>query len=862
MRTGACTIQQALTAEAATVLKLSLNLARRRGHAQVTPLHVAATLLTSSASSSSSSSSSSSPFPSSNLLRRACLKSHPHHPASHPLQCRALELCFNFLKPSSEPNNPANHHYLSQSEDLRLLLEVLVRKQGRRRRRSVVVVGDSAPTNESLVSELMRRVERGDVPNELKPCCFIKFQLSYLHLRLMSRGDVDTKVSELKRKVLSSSALVEKGGSGGGGCVIIYVGDLRWVVDGEAKDGEWGGVEYMVEEVGRMLGEVNNGSPNNVPSNRVWVLATSCYSTYMRCQMRKHSLEAQWALQAVMVPSGGLALSLQAPTSGLDSRVTKIAQYPFQMLEPQAFSPSKEEEDKLTCCVECSSNYEKEASSYSPEAKSTNFASTTLPLWLQPLNKDNLVELRRKWNRLCQRIHHGQNNRIHPLPSLFNQGLTGKSFAAYASSHPWRRLGDSQNKQNKPFTEPCLLSFDNTQEVGLSSLKKPENQEVKTALVLGTPLFSDSATSLEANKRGGIGDLRELERRLKENIFWQLGAVSSIVEALVDCDAGERKGTWFLMRGNDRVAKRRAAMVIAESWCGSIDGLVCVNVRESARRGSSCSEILSEALKKDEKCVILIEGIDRADTNFANSLVDGLKIGSFVDPLGRELALSNSIIILATSSGEEQESNVLAMRMWVEEQLPVGDLKRKAPTELPNKSKKPRIEKNGFDLNVCFEEEDDDEGNGEKANEGVNEEEEDAVPSDLTHEGGDTTNTNLPHGILESVAASFTFEAGPDSFRLISDHIVSKLNQAFDRTGDRANGLHVEETVVEGMVRASGYFLESLYERWVREVFQTGLATVKKGGEGGVRLGFEGKEVNSGELGFQGSVLPSRIHVD
>ena len=128
MRTGGYTIQQTLTTEAASVLKQSLTLARRRGHAQVsfkvwifcflkfgsfhvlftkgksflfffmgsvqvTPLHVAATLLSSRTS----------------LLRRACIKSHPgfqpnyqfapslhhHQNQNHPLQCRALELCFN-----------------------------------------------------------------------------------------------------------------------------------------------------------------------------------------------------------------------------------------------------------------------------------------------------------------------------------------------------------------------------------------------------------------------------------------------------------------------------------------------------------------------------------------------------------------------------------------------------------------------------------------------------------------------------------------------------------------------------------------------------------------------------------------------
>ncbi|XP_006367244.1 uncharacterized protein [Solanum tuberosum] len=74
MRTGGYTFQQSLTSESSSIVKQAVNLARRRGHAQVTPLHVASAMLSSS----------------SGLLKRACLQSH-----THPLQCKALELCFN-----------------------------------------------------------------------------------------------------------------------------------------------------------------------------------------------------------------------------------------------------------------------------------------------------------------------------------------------------------------------------------------------------------------------------------------------------------------------------------------------------------------------------------------------------------------------------------------------------------------------------------------------------------------------------------------------------------------------------------------------------------------------------------------------
>ncbi|CAN6325887.1 unnamed protein product [Urochloa humidicola] len=77
MRSGGCTVQQELAGDAAAVMRQAVTLARRRGHAQVTPLHAASAMLADAGG----------------LLRAACLRSRAA--SSHPLQCKALELCFN-----------------------------------------------------------------------------------------------------------------------------------------------------------------------------------------------------------------------------------------------------------------------------------------------------------------------------------------------------------------------------------------------------------------------------------------------------------------------------------------------------------------------------------------------------------------------------------------------------------------------------------------------------------------------------------------------------------------------------------------------------------------------------------------------
>lgn len=415
MRSGVFTVQQALTTEAASVLKHSLSLAKRRGHAQVTPLHVAATLLTSTREPTS-------------LFRNACLKSHPLRPNNHPLQCRALELCFNVAlnrlptipHPSSgtlinthpslsnaliaalkraqthqrrgcieqqQQHNNSNHHHQQQQpllavkveldqliisilddpsvsrvmreagfsstciknnleedascsssssatpvfgimkqqggfwhthfvkqpagqmEDLRLVMDALLGKN-RKRANTVVLVGDSVSYTEGLVSALMGRVEKRDVPEELRSVHFIKLHLSFVHLQFMSRDDVEVRISDLKRRV--SSLTTERRD------VIVYLGDMKWIVreDDEENDdcdeqgGGYRAVKHVIDELGRFQSDWRSF---RACSHRVWFMATSTYQTFMRCQIRQPSLELQWGLQAVTVPSGGLSLSLYAP---------------------------------------------------------------------------------------------------------------------------------------------------------------------------------------------------------------------------------------------------------------------------------------------------------------------------------------------------------------------------------------------------------------------------------------------------------------------------------------------------------------------------------------------------------------------
>jgi len=164
MRAGGCTVQQALTPEAATMVKQAVNLARQRGHAQVTPLHVATAMLSSTTG----------------LLRAACLRSH-----SHPLQCKALELCFN-VSLNRLPTSPSSGPLLGPYQAHRNL-----------------------PSFSNALIAAFKRAQahqrRGSIENQQQPLLAVKIELEQLIISILD----DPSVSRVMREAGFSSTHVK-----------------------------------------------------------------------------------------------------------------------------------------------------------------------------------------------------------------------------------------------------------------------------------------------------------------------------------------------------------------------------------------------------------------------------------------------------------------------------------------------------------------------------------------------------------------------------------------------------------------------------------------------------------------------------
>lgn len=407
----------------------------------------------------------------------------------------------------------------------------------------------------------------------------------------------------------------------------------------------------------------------------------------------------------------------------------------------------------------------------------------------------------------------------------------------------------------------------------LDTLKSGEGKEEKITLALGNSELSDSAKLQRS----------DLYKVLKENVPWQFDSIHSIVEVLFERKSA-KKATWFLLQGNDTIGKRRLALSIAESVFGSSDLLFHINMRKRNDDVSSFSEMLMRKLKNYEKLVVLVEDIDLADRQFIKILADGFETENF----GQVIFVltkgdSSSYEERITESWIKNQDSVINMTLKVNERNQNFDHKRKAELEFANKIKSPRFDEkedansvtidnvssgnkkdfsrqssfNTLDLNMKADDEDDESEQkpGELS----------PISSDLTREN--ITNPALSNGFLDSIQNRFVFNRNSSNDGKIMGLFLAKMKESFDEIFKRQNKVNfsVEERVLEEVVIGSRFFLNSLFEKWLKEVFQTSLEAVKIGGkEGGleIRLCFGCKNDKLfANYGFGDSCLPKKIQI-
>ncbi|KAK7393124.1 hypothetical protein VNO78_21578 [Psophocarpus tetragonolobus] len=794
MRAGICSIQlQALTPEAATLVKQAVTLATRRGHAQVTPLHIATVMLATSTG----------------LLRKACLQCH-----SHPLQYKALELCFNVSLnrlPASTPSPLLSPSYSTTPSLSNALVAAFKRAQAHQRRgsienqqqpilalkieveqliisilddpsisrvmreagfssahvktrveqavsmevcsqqqatnkdsttklqvlggsnmspsssfdqfrapfirsldhanddvsdvddvtsvlselvskrRNTVIVGESLASAEGVSREVMERLEKGNNVDqgELR---FVQFvSLPLVSFRNISKEEVERKFVELRSLVKSH---VGRG-------FILYLGDLKWLFEFwssycEQRTNYYCSVEHMVMELKKLIG----GSGEN---GRLWLMGIATFRTYMKGKACHPSLETIWDLHPFTVPVGSLSLGLNFDSDFQVQERSKV------IFKDESFEERAKVRKYLTCCRDCSLNFEKEAKSITSSSTRRRDCTTSLPTWLKNCkekrnhmmeNQENakLKDICKKWNSFCSSAHGYPSN--HEKQFLFISSSSPSSPTS-VSSHE-RKFNFSLSQLNWPIiSEPkevpkeCELYTETTVSddecyEGNLIMFMPERNIPKPDLLSNPNSSPNSASSSEAVegldstemfKEYNDENMKILCDALEKKVPKQKEMVRDIASSVLLCRSGMRKGenrlvkrderqeTWFSFLGVDSQAKEMVSKELAKVVFGSYGNFVSMGMSTfSTKRGGDSThdesktkrprnefggsylQRFGEALNENPHRVFFMEDLEQVDHFSKKGVKQGIESGAITLPGGESVPLKDAIIIFSSET--------------------------------------------------------------------------------------------------------------------------------------------------------------------------------------------------------------------
>ncbi|KAL0714236.1 hypothetical protein Bca4012_021215 [Brassica carinata] len=701
MRAGGYTVEQALTPDAAKLVKQSTALAKRRGHAQVTPLHVASTMLS---------------VPT-GLLRTACLQSH-----THPLQCRALELCFNVALnrlPTSTGNPMLGFPSSPFPSISNALGAAFKRAQAHQRRGSIesqqqpiiavkieveqLIIsilddpsvsrvmreaGFSSPQVKSKVEQavsvkvsskttsssklMLTPASNEDVMNVIDSlvdkkrrnlvivgeCLATVDKVVRAVMEKVDKKDVPEALKDVKFITLSFSSLGQpsrldvdrkleelktlvKSCVGKG--VILNLGDLNWFVESRTNNSNnYCVVEHMIMEIGKLARGLVMGE-----HGRFWLLGLATSETYVKCKSCEPSLESLWCLTSLTIPTtSSLRLSLVFDS---ELEVKESENLPIQLHGL---------EEQLNLCDECSVKYEAEARFM--QCSNSNVTSTGLPAWLQQYKKENqhshndsdsIKELVVKWSTICDSIH--------KRPSLETLTLSSPTSSFSGSIQPLSTLHHLQTNGDWPVTPNAsqLRLFITEHEVHKTELlSSNQNSKINSDASCSDGVEVDHASS--RFKEMNAESLTTLCDALRSKVPWQKDIVSEIAKTVLECRSGSstrnnngkddvKEDTWMFFQGLDVEAKEKIARELAKLVFGSNGSFVSICL------SSYSSKDLRNKRSIDEQNWSYIEKFSEAVSFDPKRvfLVEDIEQADYLSQMGFKRAIERGRV--RNSSGEE-----------------------------------------------------------------------------------------------------------------------------------------------------------------------------------------------------------------
>uniref|UniRef100_A0A0A8YFB9 SMAX1-like nucleotide binding domain-containing protein n=1 Tax=Arundo donax TaxID=35708 RepID=A0A0A8YFB9_ARUDO len=542
-------------------------------------------------------------------------------------------------------------------------------------KRCVVVVGESVATAEAVVKAVMDRVSKGELQHRHERLKNLQFvPLSAASFQRTPREEVEAKAGDLR-------ALVRQGCAAGKG-VVLVLEDLAYAAEAWAAASERrsrGGhrselghcycpVEHAVMEVSSLVSTAGGGSRG---LDRFWILGFGNNQAYMKCRAGQPSLEAVWELHPVVVPDGGLALSLSCAS--------------------EAQQASQERSRTGWHFVNCAATGGESELTARAEAVTS---MPCLPPWLRryqdpdearPERCSTVLQLQGRNPNCNGSITHQTSELTLSFSSPDTSSPAASSVSGFAniyngnmmrSSKPWQKFKPLQPWPNHQHDDPMAKSYDHQP---LHANPSPESYSVSNSSD-GGPAERPKFTELTAE------NLKILCNTLESRVPRHKDVAANIASTVLQCRSGMTRGrrwpqeepnaaTWLLLQGRDSDGKKAVAQELARLVFGSYTEFISIALSEftpvysesnsgelilkrqrSPDNGHGYVQSLYEAIAENPHRVVMVESVEQLDYDSTISIRNAVANGRIKGCNGDEMSLEDAIIVLSCEALDSRSS--------------------------------------------------------------------------------------------------------------------------------------------------------------------------------------------------------------